>query len=101
MHLRIVQKGQINLTLIDLPGIKYGNEELTKQILNLSTNYIKNKEAIILYVITADVDFDNSQALDLIKKVDPDRSRTLFVMSKIDKCELHIGEKIQKIEQMF
>ena len=101
VYLKIAKKDSINLTLIDLPGIKYGNEQVTKRILDLSMKYIQNQEAIILYVITADIDFDNSQALDLIGKVDPERQRTLFVMSKIDKCELHISEKIEKIEKMF
>lgn len=47
-------------------------------------NYIKPKNAIILAVQAANQDLATSDALKLAREVDPDNSRTLGVLTKVD-----------------
>ena len=79
-----------NLTLIDLPGISYESEEFEKDILELYAKYTKNPLAIILIILSATEDLTNSKANLSAKKNDPDRNRTMGVITKIDNPCDHI-----------
>lgn len=46
--------------------------------------YIKNPNAIILSVTSANTDLANSDALKMAREVDPNGDRTVGVLTKID-----------------
>ncbi|XP_034256492.1 dynamin-1-like protein [Thrips palmi] len=78
-----------NLTLVDLPGmIKVPVEgqpsDIEKQIRELLSLYINNPLSIILAVVPANMDMAANEGLKLAKKADPDGSRTLAVLTKLD-----------------
>ena len=80
-----------DLRLVDLPGyvrVSTIDQPLTLQqgIEDLCAQYIQEPN-IILAVSAADVDLANSDALRVSKKVDPLGSRTLGVLTKLDKIE--------------
>jgi len=75
------------LTLVDLPGLFYGDKEATALIKDMYMNQIKNKNAIILYVTACTNDLNTGEALALARQADPENQRTLTVATKIDLCE--------------
>ena len=58
-----------------MPGISYESEEFEKDILELYEKYTKNPLAFI--ILSATEDLTNSKANFLLKKMDPDRNRTM------------------------
>jgi len=78
-----------DLTLIDLPGvtrIPIGNqpeniEQITKE---MATRYCKDPLTIILCVVAANSDITTSDGLQMAMKIDPEGSRTIGVLTKID-----------------
>jgi GTPase Era involved in 16S rRNA processing len=85
--LTINRKNQFNLTLVDLPGLYYGNNEMTNVIKQIYGEYIKNPNCIILYTTSVTNDWDISEALAIARDHDPDQQRTLTVLTKIDRRE--------------
>ncbi|CAF3959668.1 unnamed protein product [Adineta steineri] len=89
-----------DLTLIDLPGITRNAlpgqaENIHQQILDLINKYIEPSTAIVLHVIPASVDFTTSESMKLAKVFDPSCERQLIGVSKIDKYDKGIAEKLQ------
>ena len=87
--LKIYSKSVVNLTLIDLPGltkIPVGDQpaDIEIQIRDLISEYITNKNSIILAVTAANTDIATSEALKLAREVDPHGIRTLAVITKLD-----------------
>lgn len=77
------------MTLIDLPGITRISQEeqdidIEKTTTEMAKRYCIEERTIILAVIPANADMSTSQGLDLARKWDPDGSRTLGVITKID-----------------
>lgn len=87
INLRIYKKNYVDLTLVDLPGIYYGDDHATNLIKGMINHYIENVNSIILYVTPASSDLNTGEALSLARKVDPDSRRTLTIATKIDKRE--------------
>jgi dynamin 1-like protein len=87
--LKVYAPDVLNLTLVDLPGIvnipieghPQNMEEITT---NLVMKYIQDENAIILAISPANDDLANSVALKAARKVDPDRKRTIGVLTKLD-----------------
>lgn len=78
-----------NLTLVDLPGftkvlVEDQPIDINKQILTLIVSYAKQSNSIILAVVTASTDPSTSQSLQITKELDPDVSRTIAVVIKLD-----------------
>ncbi|UJR12888.1 hypothetical protein I4U23_017062 [Adineta vaga] len=93
---------QADLTLIDLPGITRNpldgqSKTIYQDIVTLIEHYIEPKTAIVLHVIPSSVDFTTSESIQLAKKNDPTCERQLIAVSKIDKFDKGIGEKLQGI----
>ncbi|CAF0736670.1 unnamed protein product [Adineta steineri] len=89
-----------DLTLIDLPGITRNAlpgqaENIHQQTLDLINKYIEPPTAIVLHVIPASVDFTTSESMKLAKVFDPSCERQLIGVSKIDKYDKGIAEKLQ------
>ncbi|CAG8532131.1 14195_t:CDS:10, partial [Funneliformis caledonium] len=69
INLRVYSPNVLTLTLVDLPGL---------------TKYITKPNAIILAVTAANSDLANSDGLKMAREVDPEGSRTVGVLTKID-----------------
>lgn len=79
----------LNLTLIDLPGltkVPIGDQpvDIENQIKSMIFQFIKRETCLILAVTPANTDLANSDALKLAKEVDPQGSRTIGVITKLD-----------------
>lgn len=96
IYLKIVRDSGPTLTLIDLPGITHNSadgSDIHAQTVALVEEYIQNKNMVILVVIPAMDDFANAEAVKLAKEYDPDGSRTLGVVTKVDNVHEGCGIK--------
>ncbi|CAG8474875.1 4119_t:CDS:10 [Ambispora gerdemannii] len=89
INLRIYSPHVLTLTLVDLPGltkVPVGDQpkDIEKQIREMILKYITKPNAIILAVTAANSDLANSDGLKLAREVDPEGSRTIGVLTKID-----------------
>lgn len=73
-----------DLTLYDLPGMTYKNSEITDEIRKMISQYTKDNQTLILLVLSATTDLTNSEAIEIIKKNEDYRERTLAIITKID-----------------
>ncbi|KAG4306437.1 hypothetical protein PORY_000425 [Pneumocystis oryctolagi] len=89
IQLRLFSPHVINLTLVDLPGltkIPIGDQplDIERQVRSLIQDYIAKPNSIILAITPANVDLVNSESLKLARQVDPQRKRTIGVLTKLD-----------------
>lgn len=78
-----------NLTIVDLPGITsipVGEQpkniyEITR---DMAFRYIKEPRSIILCVIPANQDLSTSEALKIMREIDPTGQRSIGCLTKID-----------------
>ncbi|KAJ1965537.1 vacuolar protein sorting-associated protein 1 [Dispira parvispora] len=89
INLRIFSPNVLTLTLVDLPGmtkVPVGDQpkDIEKQIRDMVGKYIIKPNAIILSVTAANTDLANSDGLKFAREVDPEGSRTIGVLTKID-----------------
>ena len=89
INLRIYSPYVLTLTLVDLPGltkVPVGDQppDIEKQIKNMLLKYISKPNAIILSVNAANTDLANSDGLKLAREVDPEGTRTIGVLTKVD-----------------
>jgi GTP-binding protein EngB required for normal cell division len=84
MTLRIEGENLMDVTLIDLPGIKYDDGQAESRIKELIRNRIKAESSIILVVHNASVDTDTNEGFKMAKEVDPSGHRTLTVLTHVD-----------------
>jgi len=89
INLKIFSPDVLNLTLIDLPGITrvpVGDqpEDIEDQIKRMIVKYIREPTCIILAVSPANLDLANSDGINLAKTYDPEGSRTIGVITKLD-----------------
>ena len=80
---------QSPLTLIDLPGYVYSvkdNEDpnLPTVTEEINSRYIEDPRTIILAVMQASVEFENSKILGMAKASDPLGQRTVPIITKVD-----------------
>ncbi|AMD18901.1 HBL001Wp [Eremothecium sinecaudum] len=89
INLRIYSPHVLTLTLVDLPGltkVPVGDQpaDIESQIKNMIMQYISKPNAIILAVNAANADLANSDGLKLAREVDPEGTKTIGVLTKID-----------------
>ncbi|RKP13150.1 Dynamin central region-domain-containing protein [Piptocephalis cylindrospora] len=89
INLRIYSPNVLTLTLVDLPGltkVPVGDQpkDIERQIRDMIFKYITKPNAIILAVTAANADLANSDGLKMAREVDPEGSRTIGVLSKVD-----------------
>ncbi|KAJ1704076.1 hypothetical protein LUZ63_003855 [Rhynchospora breviuscula] len=89
IRLKIFSPNVLNITLVDLPGITkvpVGDQptDIEARIRTMILSYIKHKTCIILAVSPANADLANSDALQMARVADPDGSRTIGVITKLD-----------------
>ena len=87
--LNVFSKSCPNLTMVDLPGITsipVGEQpsniyDITK---NMALRYISEPRSIILCVIPANQDLATSEALKIMREIDPTGGRSIGCLTKID-----------------
>ncbi|KAJ8096893.1 Dynamin central region-domain-containing protein [Lipomyces tetrasporus] len=89
INLRIFSPNVLTLTLVDLPGltkVPVGDQpkDIERQIKEMVLKYITKPNAIILAVTAANTDLANSDGLKLAREVDPEGTRTIGVLTKVD-----------------
>ncbi|KAK0442961.1 Dynamin central region-domain-containing protein [Armillaria borealis] len=89
INLRIFSPNVLTLTLVDLPGITkvpVGDQpkDIERQIRDMLMKYISKPACIILAVSPANVDLANSEGLKMAREVDPEGTRTIGVLTKVD-----------------
>ncbi|WVQ94493.1 hypothetical protein IAU59_001572 [Kwoniella sp. CBS 9459] len=89
INLRIFSPNVLTLTLVDLPGltkVPVGDQprDIEKQIRDMLMRFISKPNAIILAVTAANTDLANSDGLKLAREVDPEGTRTIGVLTKVD-----------------
>jgi replication fork clamp-binding protein CrfC len=89
INLRIFSPNVLTLTLVDLPGltkVPVGDQprDIEKQIRDMLAKYISRPACIILAVTAANTDLANSDGLKLAREVDPEGTRTIGVLTKVD-----------------
>lgn len=89
INLRVYSPNVLTLTLVDLPGltkVPVGDQpkDIERQIRDMIFKYITKPNAIILAVTAANADLANSDGLKMAREVDPEGSRTIGVLSKVD-----------------
>ena len=99
IHLTIYRAGQVNLTLVDLPGLYYSDKLMTAKIKDIWLRQIQNQNAVILYTMACTNDLDTGEALALARDVDPTGSRTLTIVTKIDMREKHFVQQIKDMSE--
>ncbi|KAF9244232.1 Dynamin central region-domain-containing protein [Melanogaster broomeanus] len=89
INLRIFSPNVLTLTLVDLPGltkVPVGDQpkDIEKQIKEMLLKYITRPACIVLAVTAANTDLANSDGLKLAREVDPEGTRTIGVLTKVD-----------------
>lgn len=89
INLRVFSPKVLTLTLVDLPGltkVPVGDQpkDIERQIREMLMTYTTKPNAIILAVTAANTDLANSDGLKLAREVDPDGTRTIGVLTKVD-----------------
>lgn len=89
INLRIFSPNVLTLTLVDLPGltkVPVGDQpkNIERLIKEMVLKFISKPNAIILSVTAANTDLANSDGLKLAREVDPEGTRTIGVLTKID-----------------
>ncbi|CAD6923433.1 unnamed protein product [Tilletia caries] len=89
INLRIYSPNVLTLTLVDLPGltkVPVGDQprDIERQIRDMVLKFIAKPNAIILAVTAANTDLANSDGLKLAREVDPEGTRTVGVLTKVD-----------------
>lgn len=72
-----------DLVLVDLPGI-ISNGPGQEEVIDMIEKYIKPKQSLILVITEAKQDHETAKALELAMKYDPDKERTLRILTKYD-----------------
>ena len=89
INLKVYSPNVLDLTLIDLPGMVVNAlpgqpEDIREQIKAMIMGYIQRPSCIILAVSPANADLANSDAINMAKTVDPEGTRTIGVVTKLD-----------------
>uniref|UniRef100_A0AAV2M906 Interferon-induced GTP-binding protein Mx n=1 Tax=Knipowitschia caucasica TaxID=637954 RepID=A0AAV2M906_KNICA len=93
-----------DLTLIDLPGIarvavKGQPENIGEQIKTLIRTFIAKQETINLVVVPCNVDIATTEALQMAQEEDPEKKRTLGVLTKPDLVDKGAEKTVIEIVQ--
>lgn len=89
INLTVYSPNVVDLTLVDLPGfarIAVGDQpqNIEEQIKAMVFDYVANPNTLILAVTAANVDLATSESLQFAQIVDPDGTRTIGVITKLD-----------------
>lgn len=98
IYLRINKHNFFDLTLVDLPGLVYV-DKLGPLIKGLYEKFIKNPNAIVLYVTSATTDLTTGQSMEIIDDIDSEWQRTLTIITKIDGRDGSFTNKFRTVDK--
>jgi len=89
IRLKITSPDVLTMTLVDLPGLTRNpvgdqSETVMEDIKAMVEEFVKKENCIILAVSPATDDIANSEALAIARRYDPQGTRTVGVMTKLD-----------------
>ncbi|KAK9813544.1 hypothetical protein WJX73_006112 [Symbiochloris irregularis] len=89
IRLKIHSPHVLTMTLVDLPGlakVPVGDQpgDIQARIRTMVFEYIRHPTCIILAVSPANADLVNSDALEMARQADPQGTRTIGVLTKLD-----------------
>ncbi|KAL2133694.1 hypothetical protein VTI74DRAFT_1870 [Chaetomium olivicolor] len=92
LRIRIFAQDVPNLTLVDLPGFYHGSSQSQKAegrlvVDELVRSYMQQPSTIILAVVSARTDIVQQKVLDEAAIFDPERERTLGVITQLDRLD--------------
>ncbi|TMW67010.1 hypothetical protein Poli38472_012126 [Pythium oligandrum] len=78
-----------NLTLTDLPGLvrtvgDHEDRSIIGRVRDMVNRFMKQERTIIIAVVPANVDMHNTEILQAATEADPDGTRTIAVVTKVD-----------------
>lgn len=93
-----------DMTLIDLPGLIYGNTDEQKNeqkaVVDMVLEYIFKPNSIIVHVISVADDISTRISRDACNKIDPQRLRTITVLTKADKAKITSEARAFALEEV-
>lgn len=89
------------LSVVDLPGRHVRDRSLGEKIDAVIKKKMSGEKTIILAVDQAGQDLDDSHACELIQHVDPNFSKVLWAITKIDMIEKDIGAQEEVVKAMM
>eukprot|EP01094_Clydonella_sp_ATCC50884_P010569 TRINITY_DN2026_c0_g1_i1.p1 TRINITY_DN2026_c0_g1~~TRINITY_DN2026_c0_g1_i1.p1 ORF type:complete len:883 (+),score=274.58 TRINITY_DN2026_c0_g1_i1:275-2923(+) len=107
LELRVFQRDQDDLTLIDLPGmtrmpLKGQHRDIEATITGMYRKYMAPPESVLLNVVNAAVDISTSKSLQMSREMDPDGTRTLVCVTKVDQfTDDRFAEKMRAISSQM
>lgn len=92
LRVEISGPDQAHLTMVDLPGLfRAGSSQQSvedvKTVGNMVRKAMSRPRSVILAVVSASNEFNNQEVTELARKMDPQRVRTLGLITKPDKLE--------------
>ncbi|KIX99396.1 uncharacterized protein Z520_04972 [Fonsecaea multimorphosa CBS 102226] len=86
LHLRLSGRQLPNLTLVDLPGLIHSatNSDDIDNVQDLVKCYFRQKESLIMAIVSAENPIENQGILTLSRQFDPKGERTIGVITKPD-----------------
>ena len=89
IRLKIYSPHVVTMTLVDLPGltrVPVGDQppDIEARLRRLILDYVSSPSCIILAVSPANQDLASSDALDIARQADPEGTRTIGVLTKLD-----------------
>lgn len=78
-----------NLTLTDLPGLvrtvdDHEDQDIIPRVRQMVNRFMKQERTVIIAVVPANVDMHNTEILQAAQEADPDGTRTIAVVTKLD-----------------
>ncbi|KAG3062152.1 hypothetical protein PC121_g12701 [Phytophthora cactorum] len=78
-----------NLTLTDLPGLvrtigDHEDQSIIPRVRQMVDRYMKQERTVIIAVVPANVDMHNTEILQAAQEADPNGTRTIAVVTKVD-----------------
>jgi GTP-binding protein EngB required for normal cell division len=103
LRLEIYGPDEAHLSVIDVPGIfrttttgvtTTADKDLVRHMVE---TYMRNPRTVMLTVVPANVDPATQEILEMAKEVDPERHRTIGVLTKPDLVDKGAEEKIMEM----
>lgn len=109
IDLTVFRPGQVDLDLIDLPGMtratgESGPADLETRIKDMYCHYMRPPEAVLLNVVAAQTDTGNSTGFKMSIDFDAHRKRTLLCYTKMDSYSdnpKHFVERVKRDLEAF
>jgi hypothetical protein len=92
LRVEVTGPGQPHLTMVDLPGLYHAPDkdqgsEGIEVVESMVLSYIRNPRSVVLAVVTAKNDIGLQKVMKFTRKVDPNGTRTLGIITKPDRLE--------------